>query len=434
MFNFIQVSAFLYSSSAYSLSPFKDASKITFIPDKYKAQIRKGGFERHAEPKTLSPREVEDSIAPLLQLCSAHFISQALHCVIQLGVPNILGNEMKTIDEIISEINQDENYNCNSDALFRCMRILSAKGIFHEKLTEDQCIVFGLSMTGALLQTNVKNQPSMASCVQHWMEHPLWDAWLELPNYVAGIVHETNNSPRQSQGDDCDNHYHNELPFDRANRISSDEFYANDSQSLKYANDFVRFIHDREILSVVHGFDWTRLEGKTIVDLGGHNGKLLGAIAKEHPLINYKCLDLPEVISSVPPSSIPPGVDLVPGDMLDASTIPSCDAIIMKHILDRSMWNEQESIQILKSCHDAVPSDGIVIIAEAVLPDIGKVNIENQMPLFMDAFYVLVGRGGQRTQMEWSQLVAEAGLQIESFKFTSSPTCSIVVLSKRTQE
>jgi hypothetical protein len=165
---------------------------------------------------------------------------------------------------------------------------LTTVGILKEEEQYDGTIAFSLTRTGLLLRRG-RGPPSMASCIQHWMEQPLWDAWLELPNYIKEGT--TSSS----------------LPFDRANGGVSSDFYYNAQdhpESLKHANDFVRLIHDNEIQAVVNGFDWASLANKNsnqrLVDIGGHHGKVIGAIAQKNPSLDCVCLDLPEVIASAP--------------------------------------------------------------------------------------------------------------------------------------
>jgi hypothetical protein len=109
----------------------------------------------------------------------------------------------------------------------------------------------------------------------------------------------------------------------------------------------------------------------------------------------------------------------------------------MKHFLDRCMWTEEESVEILLSCRSALRDDhpsgrgGKLIIAEAVLPNIGHAKESNQVQLYMDALYMLVGREGQRTEAEWECLASKAGFQIERITPTSIPSCYIIVLEKK---
>jgi hypothetical protein len=353
----------------------------------------------------------DESMLPLMKLASAHCASQALRAMVQLGLPDILGAETKTMAEIASAIGPSTN----QDALLRTLRLLTTVDILKEKVlqvdeddTIEEMIAFELTKSGVLLR---KGPSSMAFCVQHWMEAPLWNSWLELPGYIKG-----------EEG----------LPFDRANGGVSSDFYYNAQdhpESLQIANDFVRMIYNGEINAILNGFDWGSLSGKTVLDVGGHHGKVIGAVANKFPTINCKCLDLPEVIASA--TAPPPGVELIGGSIFDnPSSIPQCDVILMKHFLDRCMWDEQQSVEILKTCHSVLPPDGIVLIGEAVVPDVAKADDSNQLQLYMDALYLIVGRERQRTESEWANLASKAGFQIEKVTATSSPSCYMIVLTK----
>jgi len=360
-----------------------------------------------------------DATLPLMQLASAHITPQVLRCMVELGIPDIIGNDNMTIDEIANEMSVgDHNCRIEKDALLRIMRLSATIGVTVEELVRreksragEQVNTFGLTPMGALLQTKrLPGQLSLASCVQHWTEAPLWNSWLHLPDYIIG--EERIDTPH--------------FPFDRANGMSSDEYYGHDKGSLRIANEFVRTISDGEISAIVEGFEWTTLSEKTVVDVGGHNGVVIGAVAHKFPSIECICLDLPEVVASA--ADPPPGVKLVGGDIMDPTSVPKCDAIFMKHILDKSMWDEEESIALLRSCYAALPKDGKVILGEAVLPNVGMGG--GSMQLFMDVQFLLVGRKGQRTESEWADLVRKAGFKIESINHTSSASCYIIVLTK----
>lgn len=365
---------------------------------------------RMSKPKVLSVEEADASIQPLMNLASAHFASQALNAIITLGIPDIIGNATMTIGDIASNIEGSTN----EDALLRTMRLVSTVGILIEEsstsLDGTKEFSFSLSSTGALLQKKeVPGQPNLSPIFQHWMEQPLWNAWNELPAYIL-------------EG--------GEVPFDRSNGVSSDMYYgAGNPKSLEYANGFVRFISNSEESAVLDGFDWNSLSGKTLLDIGGHHGKMMGLLAKKYARVKFICLDLPEVVSLV--KEEPPGVEIVAGNIFDSSTIPVCDAIFMKHFLDKCMWTEEESIQILKSCYSALPENGRVIIGEAVLPD-NAMNADgiNRMHLFIDVLFLLVGRDSARTQQEWTKLANASGFLVEKVTVTSCPSCYLIVLVK----
>ncbi len=362
-------------------------------------------------PKILSDDESEEAILPLMNIASAHFISQALNGFVEFGIADIIGDATVSIEEIAEQIGTSTNL----DALLRTMRLLASVGIV-ESHTNDGEILFCLTNTGALLQKNSCPQKSLASCVSHWMEQPLWNSWLHLPEYIKG--------ENMNEGKNVD-------PFTRANGQSSDSFYnaMDRPQSLQYANDFVRFISDGEIDSIVRGLDWSIFNGKTILDIGGYNGKVMERIARGYPEITCKCLDLPDIIASVkvPPSN----VQLIGGDVFDMTSIPSCDVIILKHFLDRCMWDESETQQILETCFRVLPKDGHVILGEAVIPDPGDERDDNRLQLSLDALYMLVGRERQRTESEWRNIAQLAGFHIAEIIYTKSPSCSLIILQKQ---
>mmetsp|Transcript_23168 Transcript_23168/g.54951 ORF Transcript_23168/g.54951 Transcript_23168/m.54951 type:complete len:578 (-) Transcript_23168:11-1744(-) len=326
--------------------------------------------------------------------------------------------------------------------------------------------------------------PSMASCFLHWMERPLWNSWLELSDFIRSPSNEvvpkndddedkkampqatatptTTSKTDQTAGTTTTIQF----PFERANDgISSDYWYNKEDhpESLFHANQFVKLIHQMELQAVVDGYDWSsncldqHKQGQQnptqrIVDIGGHHGQLLTAIASStmakapDASVEWFSLDLPNVIDRAgpqskpsPSSSVSPLVTLVKGDVFDTTTIPSnCDTIIMKHFLDRCMWSQDETIQILQSCHAALTTSSEaptqsspkrVIIAEAILPDYGQVTSQNnQLSLYLDGMYSIVGRERQRTLREWTNLATTTGFVVESVHHTNVPSCSILVL------
>lgn len=385
----------------------------------------------HGEP---TGEEESDAAQSLMELASRHFASQALHAFVKMGVPDILGADFMSIDQISGLLDEgfsssnSQRRKVNRDGVLRIMRLMAAEGILVQSRTptngnsskEEQVVTFGLTAKGKLLKRG--SQQTLASVVLHWMEKPLWNAWSELPGYVVGdCVAGHDNGEGGNEAEDV-------LPFEKANGMSSDDYYCQENaESLKNANEFVRYISAEEERAVLSGFNWSQLSGKTVLDVGGHRGKLMGIIASKYPEIKCRCFDLPEVVSSV---AAPEGVELLGGDIFDGN-LPSCDIIFMKHFLDKVMWKEKEAIQILSSCREALPDDGQIIIAEAVLPDdCANVSGTNRLHLYVDVLFLLVGREAARTESEWNSLVEKAGLRIDWITATSAPSCYIIVLSK----
>ena len=261
------------------------------------------------DPPTTNPKNNDDnhslssssSILPLLQLASAHCTSQALHTFVQLGIPTLLMEDGRSLEDIANEIGPTTNIH----ALGRCLRLLTTVDILEEELRHpNHKIFFSLTRTGRLLvpchsseNSSTNDHPpssssGMAACIQHWMEQPLWDAWLELPAYIRG----------DDKNDNDTNNRISTPPFDRANGgISSDYYYnAQDHpQSLAHANDFVKFIHGQEIQAIVELDHWKTLPNHSkVVDIGGHHGQVLSAVGQRYRHLDLYSLDLPAVVDS----------------------------------------------------------------------------------------------------------------------------------------
>ena len=384
----------------------------------------------------------DEAAQSLMELASRHFASQALHAFVKMGVPDIVGEAFMSIDQISDLLDEGiggslQRRKVNRDGLLRIMRLMVAEGVLIQtkapvinggssatsidEVEAHTCTSFGLSAKGKLLRSG--GQRDLTSVVLHWMEKPLWNAWAELPNYITGdsaVSQDTEESGSRVAKDI--------LPFEKANGMSSDDYYCQENaESLKNANEFVRYISNEEEKAVLSGFNWVHLSGKTLLDVGGHQGKIMGLIASKYPEIKCRCIDLPEVVSSATP---PEGVELFGGDIFRGD-LPPCDVIFMKHFMDKVMWDEKETIQILSLCRDALPDGGQIIIAEAVLPDdCSSATGTDRLHLYIDVLFLLVGRDAARTKSEWNCLATKSGLRVDWITATSAPSCYIIVLSK----
>lgn len=400
--------------------------------------------------------ESGNSVLPgLLKLASMQCASQALNAAVRLKIPDILGEQRMSVEELAKGIEEaipledddDEDLPCNRDALFRTLRLLTSIDVVQEELvpassassamSADSSFLFSLTPIGRALRTNNDGATSVGSSILHWMEEPLWNSLLEIPDYIRDGGYEDKSLTLN--------------PFERANgAVPSDEYYNQDDHPLplKRANDFVRFVHDQELRAVVDGFGWSDYGNMRLVDVAGNNGKLAEAIAASNPTLECSSLDLPSVINNIHPEDLPSNVALVPGNVMDPDTIPDCEVLLMKHFCDRCMWFDDQTVEILRSCAEVLqrshrndPSNASsggsigrkLVVADAVLPDCGTVDASNDLPLYMDAMYMLVGRERQRTRSEWKALAEAAGLCLTEVIDTGVPSCSLIVLEPRIQ-
>jgi len=282
--------------------------------------------------------------------------------------------------------------------------VLVNSGVFAESCRADGVLEFSLTRTGALLQMGVP-QPSMACGAHHFVEKPMWAAWSRLPDYVLGKI----DTP----------------PFQAANSLGMFDFHAKVPQSSVPFQEFMDSLSSSELPAVVEKVGWESMGGQTVVDVGGGSGFVMGVVADQFPQLQCICMDLPHVATAA--GAPPEGVSIVHGDMFDAATIPKADAVFMKHVLHN--WNDEAAVRILSACSAALPADGKVIIAEAVLPDPGQASGASRTPFLFDALKMLSG-GRERTLREWEALAVAAGFKLERVERTDCPTSQILFMAR----
>ncbi|XP_075478524.1 flavonoid 4'-O-methyltransferase 3-like isoform X1 [Primulina tabacum] len=142
----------------------------------------------------------------------------------------------------------------------------------------------------------------------------------------------------------------------------------------------------------------------SLVDVGGGDGTALNALVKACPWIRGVNYDLPHVISVAPHRE---GVEHVGGDMF--KMVPKGDAAFLMWVLHD--WSDEECIQILRNCMEAIPRDkGKVIIVEAVV-EVGEgFDDYSEVRLALDMVMMAhTEKGKERTWEEWGCLLNEAG-------------------------
>ncbi|XP_058090753.1 acetylserotonin O-methyltransferase-like [Magnolia sinica] len=149
---------------------------------------------------------------------------------------------------------------------------------------------------------------------------------------------------------------------------------------------------------------------ETVVDVGGGNGTAMRTLVEVCPWIKATNFDLPQVVGGAPECN---GVVHVGGDMFVA--IPKADVVFLKWVLHD--WGDEECIEILKKCKEAIPEDkGKVIIVEAVITeDVEEVGLRD-IRLMLDMVMMAHTKGKERTEAEWKNIVISAGFNQYTIK------------------
>ncbi|XP_060202868.1 probable O-methyltransferase 3 [Lycium barbarum] len=307
--------------------------------------------------------------------------SLSLKCAIQLGIPDIIhthGQPM-TLSHLVDALPINNNAK-TQDCVYRLMRILIHAGFFTQ---EDEGYL--LTPTSCLL---LNDEPlSLVPFVQIALDPISMDPF----HYLSQWLHNgDSNTPFATA--------HGKPLFEYAEKEPKINHLFNEAM----AND------SRLIMSVVIENCKGIFKGlRSVVDVGGGTGTVAKAIANALPEINCIVFDLPQVIQGCDANKNP---SYVGGDMF--KSIPSADAILLKWILHD--WGDEECIQILKKCKEAIPNKenngGKVIIIDMVILDNQKGDDKSyETQLFYDMAMMALTPGKERSQQDWAKLFSGAG-------------------------
>jgi O-methyltransferase domain len=168
---------------------------------------------------------------------------------------------------------------------------------------------------------------------------------------------------------------------------------------------------------VLEAYDFSGLNGKTLVDVGGGHGYLLTTILKKYPDVHGVVFDLEHVVAGAPANIEAAGATgrcrAASGDFF--ADVPAGDAYIMKHIIHD--WSDEKALNILRNCHRAGNGKAKVILVESVV----KPGNEPHLAKWIDLEMLLLPGGRERTEEEFARLFKRAGFRLTRVVQTKSP-------------
>ncbi|KAJ8624672.1 hypothetical protein MRB53_033202 [Persea americana] len=146
----------------------------------------------------------------------------------------------------------------------------------------------------------------------------------------------------------------------------------------------------------------------SLIDVGGATGIGASSIAAEFPHVKCSVLDRPDVVALAKFAGCP-NVEFLAGDMF--TSIPHADALLLKKILHD--WGDEECLEILQRCKEAVPKGGTVMIVETVMDkEMDGDDAWSRVKMANDMGMMVFTGGKERTAEEWKVLLASAGFDI----------------------
>lgn len=146
--------------------------------------------------------------------------------------------------------------------------------------------------------------------------------------------------------------------------------------------------------------------GGAVLDAGGGTGALARMLADVRPDITISVLDLPEVVALLPTH---PRITAVPGDLF-APWPAVADIIVLARVLHD--WEDDEAATILRHARAALRPGGKLVALELLLAD------DHPGGGLCDLHLRVVTGGRERTEAQFCDLFARAGLALQSCKST----------------
>jgi hypothetical protein len=168
--------------------------------------------------------------------------------------------------------------------------------------------------------------------------------------------------------------------------------------------------------TVASAYDFSQWE--SIMDVAGGNGILLAAILRAYPGLRGVLSDQQHVLQRAEERGFLAG-DLAPRCTMQVcdlfTNIPSgCRAYLMKSVIHD--WNDDDATRILRTCRNAVPANGALLLVEFDLPEDSK----PARGKFTDVTMMVLTGGKERTIAEYGSLLAGAGFRLSRAVPTAS--------------
>jgi len=310
--------------------------------------------------------------AGILQLMTGGYVAGAVACLAQLGVPDLVEAAPKSAEELAKQIGADPN------ALYRLMRATASVGV----LAEGPDGKFSQTPTSRVLCSDAT--PSLRAFAM--MAGREWHGrgW----SHLEYCVRTGKQALEQIHGMDIFEYLKVNLEEGQIFNDAMTELSMIDSPAVAEAYNF---------------------EGiRSIVDVAGGHGLLLGTILKKNPHMRGTLFEAPHVVEGArngPLKGVMERCTLASGDMF--SSVPEgVDAYIMKHIIHD--WPDNRCVQLLKACRKGVNPGGKLLVVDSVI----QAGNDFSPGKFLDLQMLIFPSGCERTEKQFRDLYSAAGWKL----------------------
>lgn len=321
----------------------------------------------------------------LFKLIAAPWVSRSIYVFVKLGVVDLLEKGSMNFQQIAEAVEADP------DALHRLLQGLAKTGL----LIETCPGTFTLTKLGECLKSGAPG--ALRSWALLWGEE-YHHAWSELLGAVQTGT----------------------TAFDRAHGANLYQYLHDNPETARTYNDAMTGLAELVYPAVVAAYDLST--SRQLVDVGGGCGTLIASILAANPNLKGILFDQPDVVSKastvLEASGVADRCEIVKGDFFKA--VPKGgDTYVLSNILHN--WDDERAAAILQNCRQAIAESGTILVVETVLS--GK--DEPALARVHDLSMLVLTRGRERTEDEFSKLLARSGFELKRVIPVQPMTCVV---------
>jgi hypothetical protein len=308
-------------------------------------------------------------------------IAQILVVAAELGIPDLLKDGPRTSDALA------EATSTHAPSLQRLMRALVALG-----LVTMETAGYALTPLGSALRSD---RPERLDLFARYSGHDSsWRAWGHLRHSIRT----------------------GEAAFPDALGMEAWEYRVQHPDFGELFDDLMTTGSERRQDAILSAYDFSRF--RTVVDVAGGHGQLLGAVLQRYPGLQGILLDQSHVVAGAAATLDSLGVrdrcTTVAGSFFD--TVPTGgDAYLLKFILHD--WDDDQAVAILQSVSRAMAAGATLLVIDRVLPQDGALQVNAAL---MDLHMLVSFAGKERTESEFRSLYDRAGFRLTRVLKTAS--------------
>jgi hypothetical protein len=338
----------------------------------------------------MNDQHVAPPPAQMMQLITGFWTSCCIYNAAKLDIADKLALQPQSAEQLA------ETTHCHAPSLNRVMRALASAGIFSRNQQGEFCN----NVLSETLRSDVPGSMKAMAIAQLGDHYNAWG------NLIYSIKT-------------------GKTAFDQVEGMPVWKYYETHPEEGQNFMKAMTGLTGAVIKNVIPEYDFSSMN--TIVDLGGGNGALLMAVLRTAPNAKGIVFDEEYVVEKTMEELAKNGFDdrcsTAAGSFFDF--VPkNADGYLMKMVLHD--WNDEQCLQILSNCYQAMKTGSKLLVIESVIP-------EEDSPhpgKYMDINMMAMTGGMERTEKEFAGLFNKVGLKLSRVIHTRSPLFSIIEATK----